>query len=95
MVKQDNVVELIELEEPPYPLEEVQRVREYFMSRMKHEEERNFAIEWNKKYFEPQFQGYCDLPCINRIQQRAEFAYKKIQEYVNWKTSRETQNNAQ
>ena len=39
MVKQDNVVELIELEEPPYPLEEVQRVREYFMSRMKHEEE--------------------------------------------------------
>ena len=88
MVKANNTIQIIELEEPPYQLEEVQRVRDYFLSRIKTESERNFAIEWNKKYFEPQQSGYCDAPCTTRIQQRAEHAYNKIQEYVNWKTGR-------
>jgi hypothetical protein len=90
MVQTNNVIELVELEEPPYELEEVQRVREYFFSKFKQETERNYAVEWNKTYFEPQQIGYCDAACLNRIKDRAEFAYKKIQDYVNWKTSRET-----
>ena len=90
MVQTNNVIELVELEEPPYELEEVQRVREYFFAKIKQEGERNYAIEWNRKYFEPQQQGYCDQVCIDRIKSRAEHAYQKIQEYVNWQTNRQT-----
>lgn len=90
LVQQNNVVELVEIEEPPYTLEEVQRVRDYFFSKIKQETERNYVIEWNRKYYEPQQQGYCDSVCLERIKQRGEHSYQKIQEYVNWKTSRET-----
>lgn len=94
MVKQDDAIQIVELEEPPYTLEEVQRVREYFFAKIKTESERNYIIEWNRKYFEPQQQGYCDPVCIDRINTRAQHAYQKLQEYVKYTTSRQTQENS-
>lgn len=81
----NSVVEIIE--KPPYTTKEVLRVKDFFNTRFKTEEERNFVIEWNKKYFEPQQMGYCDAPCIQRIQKRAEHAYEKLMLYEQSKKS--------
>jgi hypothetical protein len=85
MVQSNDAIQIIELEEPPYSIEEVIRVREYFNTRISKEEEKQFVIEWNRKYFEPQQQGYCDLACMKRIQSRAEHAFNKCIEYQNYK----------
>jgi hypothetical protein len=85
MVQAHNEVEIIELEEPPYSIEEVIRVREYFNTRIKNDDQREFVIEWNRKFFEPQQQGYCDQVCFERIRIRAEHAFNKCIEYEKYK----------
>lgn len=81
MVQSQDAIEIVELEQPPYSIEEVIRVKEYFNTRIKTDEQKQFVIDWNQKYFEPQFQGYCDAPCFNRIQSRAEYAFEKCVQY--------------
>ena len=89
----NNTVEIVE--QPPYTAKEVIRVKDYFNNRFKTEEERNFIIEWNKQYFEPQQEGYCDQVCLDRIKRRAEHAYEKIMLYEQSKKSnRKTKKNS-
>ena len=89
----NSVVEIVE--QPPYTAKEVIRVKDFFNNRFKTEEERNFAIEWNKQYFEPQLQGYCDASCMARIEKRAHHAYEKIMLYEQSKKSnRKTKKNS-
>jgi len=85
MVKTNNVVEIIDLPEPPYTIEEVIRIKDYLTAMNKTDNEKEFISNILLQSFGDIIPDYCDQTCLNHIRSRAEYMQTKITEYNNTK----------
>lgn len=76
-----EVIQEIEITQPPFTWEEVIRVKDYISSRNKTEEERHNALSFNEKYFGEPNTGYCDQICMERLSKRLDIATALLQQY--------------
>lgn len=66
---------------PPYTWEEVIAVKDYLNAFNKTEEGRLNMIEFNKKYFGENIEGYCDPVCQDRVKRRLDRATELLNEW--------------
>jgi len=66
---------------PPYTREEVTAVKDYLNAFNKTEEGRLNMIDFNRKYFGEEMEGYCDPVCQDRVRRRLERATELLNEW--------------
>jgi hypothetical protein len=85
MVTQDNVIEIIDLTEPPYTIEDVIRIKDYLSATNKVHKEKDFISTILLNNFGDIIPDYCDQVCFNQIKSRADYMFNKITEYNKYK----------
>lgn len=80
-VKSNNVVEIIDISEPPYTREEIIRAKDYLSSTSKEESERLFVADLLLKNFGDITPEYCGQDCMNQIKNRLNYMESKIIQY--------------
>lgn len=80
-VKANNVVEIIDIPEPPYTREEIIRAKDYLSSTSKEESERLFVADLLLKNFGDITPEYCGQDCMNQIKNRLNYMESKIIQY--------------
>ena len=84
LVQQDNVINIVELTQPPYTIEDVIRMKDYLSATSKNFTDKEFISKLLLENFGDIIQDYCDQVCLNQIKTRAEYMQTKITEYNNY-----------
>jgi hypothetical protein len=78
---EDKVIEIIDIPAPPYTIEDVIRIKDYYFSTNKTETEKQFVADILLRSFGDIIPSYCDQVCLRQIKTKADYMEQKIIEY--------------
>jgi hypothetical protein len=81
VIKTEGVVEIMDVTNPNYTIEELIRMKDYVSSSNKTETERKFIADMLLTHFGDLIPDYCDNACLNHISNRVKYMEDKLNQY--------------
>lgn len=81
VIKTDGIVEIMDVTNPNYTIEELIRMKDYVSSTNKTELERKFVADMLLTHFGDLIPDYCDNACLNHISNRVKYMEGKLNDY--------------
>jgi hypothetical protein len=82
VIRTDGAVEIMDVTNPNYTIEEIIRMKDYINSTNKTELERKFIADMLLTHFGDLIPDYCDNSCIKHISNRIKYMEDKLNQYM-------------
>lgn len=82
VVKTEGVIEIMDVTNPNYTIEELIRMKDYINSTNKSDTERKFIADMLLTHFGDIIPDYCDQACMKHISNRVKYMEDKLNQYM-------------